>query len=140
MGDIETTAAVEEFKTIIDNIYCNIPHVLDISNTEVIRTYISDHHAIFCLFNETKLQDYKQNSTMKRSFYEKNIVQFSHNLKDETCDIVYEESTRVAFAWFQCVIDLLPDKCFQKRLFKMTCQNRYPWMTNEMQTRITTKK
>ena len=160
--DIETTAAVEAFKnlfcshhlfplinkhtretksskTIIDNIYCNIPHVLDISNIGIIRTYISDHHAIFCLFNETKLQDYKQNSTMKRSFCEKNIAQFSHNLKNETWDIVYEESTQVAFTWFQGVIDLFFDKCFQKRLFKMTYQNGYPWMTNEMRTRITTK-
>ena len=97
--DIETTVAVEEFqnlfcshhlfplinkptretkssKTIIDNIYCNIPHVLDINNIGIIRTYISDHHAIFCLFNETKLQDYKQNSTMKRSFCEKNMPSF----------------------------------------------------------------
>ena len=118
--DIETTAAVEEFKnvfcshhlfplinkptretksskTIIDNIYRNIPHVLDISNTGIIRTYVSAHHAIFCLFNENKLQDYKQNSTMKRSFCEKSIAQFSHNLKNKTCDIVYEESTQVAF-------------------------------------------
>ena len=74
---IETTAAVDEFKnifcshhlyslinkptrdtksskTIIDNIYCNIPHVLNLSNIGIILTYISDHHAIFCLFNETK--------------------------------------------------------------------------------------
>ena len=94
---IETTAAVEEFKnifcshhkptreaksskTIIDNIYCNIPHVLNLSNIGIIRTYISDHHAIFCLFNKTKLQDYKQNTTTKRSFCERNIAQFSHNL------------------------------------------------------------
>ena len=76
---------------------------------------------------------------MKRSFCEKNIAQFSHNLKNETWDIVYEESTQVAFTWFQGVIDLFFDKCFQKRLFKMTYQNRYPWMTNEMRTRITTK-
>ena len=88
------------------------------------------HHAILCLFNETKL---------KRSFCEKNIAQFSHNLKKETWDIVYEESTQVGFTWFQCVIDLFFDKCFQKRLFKMTYQKRYPWMTDEMRTRITTK-
>ena len=65
------------------------------------------------------------------SFCERNIAQF--------WDIVYEESTQVAFTWFQCVIDLFFDKCFQKRLFKMTYQNRYPWMTDEMRTRITTK-
>ena len=77
---------------------------------------------------------------MKRSFCEKNIAQFSHNLKNnETWNIVYEESTQWAFTWFQGVIDMFFDTCFQKRLFKMTYQNRYPWMTNEMRTRITTK-
>ena len=158
-----TTAAVEEFqnlfcshhlfplinkptretkpsKTIIDNIYCNIPHVLDISNTGIIRTYISDHHAIFCLFNETKLQDYKQNSTMKRSFCEKNIAQFSHNLKKMRLGILFMKRvhrwhSRGSKASLICSLT----NAFKKRLFKMTYQNRYPWMTNEMRTRITRK-
>ena len=39
-------------------------------------------------------------------------------LKMRLWDIVYEESTQVAFTWFQGVIDLFFDKCFQKRLFK----------------------
>ena len=46
----------------------------------------------------------------------------------------------MSFKWFQGVIDLFLDKCFQKRLFKMTYQNCYPWMTNGMRTRITQKK
>ena len=102
--DVETSVAMEEFKnifcshhlyplinnptrevkssrTIIDNIYCNVPHGLNTSNVGIIRTYISDHHAIFCLFNETKLHYYKQNTFMKRSFCERNIAQFSDNLK-----------------------------------------------------------
>ena len=76
--DVETSVVMEEFKnifcshhlyplinnptrevkssrTIIDNIYCNVPNALNISNVGIIRTYISDHHAIFRLFNETKL-------------------------------------------------------------------------------------
>ena len=72
------TREVKSSRTIIDNIYCNVPNALNISN---VGTYISDHHAIFCLFNETKLQHYKQNSFMKRSLCEKNIAQLSHNLK-----------------------------------------------------------
>ena len=155
--DVETSVAMEEFKnifcshhlyplinnptrevklsrTIIENIYCNVPNALNISNVGIIRTYISDHHAIFCLFNETKLQHYKQNSFMKRSLCERNIAQFSHNLKKETWDIVYEQSTQSAYTWFQGVIDLFFDKCFPKRLFKMTYQNRYPWMTDEIRT------
>ena len=120
--DVETSVAMEEFKnivcshhlyplinnptrevkssrTIIDNIYCNLKNcvptnALNISNVGIIRTYISDHHAIFCLFNETKLQHYKQNLFMKRSLCERNIAQFSHNLKKETWDIVYEHRWR----------------------------------------------
>ena len=75
------TREVKSSRTIIDNNYCNVSHVLNISNVGIIRTYISDHHAIFCLFNETKLQHYKQNTFMKRSFCERNIVEFNHNLK-----------------------------------------------------------
>ena len=56
------TREVKSSRTIIDNIYCNVPHASTISNVGIIRTYISDHHAIFCLFNEAKLQDYKQNT------------------------------------------------------------------------------
>ena len=47
------TREAKSSKTIIDNIYCNIPHILNLSNIGIIRTYISDHHAILCLFNET---------------------------------------------------------------------------------------
>ena len=35
------TREAKSSKTIIDNIYCNIPHVLIISNIGIIRTYIS---------------------------------------------------------------------------------------------------
>ena len=100
------TREVKSSRTIIDNMYCNVPHALNISNVGIIRTYISDHHAIFCLFNEAKLQHYKQNTFMKRCFCERTIAQFSHNLKEETWDIVYEDSIQTAYTWFQGIIDL----------------------------------
>ena len=76
---------------------------------------------------------------MKRSFCERNVSQFIHYLKKETWDIAYEQSTQLSFTWFQGVFDLFFDKCFKKRSFKVTYQNRYPWMTNDLRTRITTK-
>ena len=33
--------------TIIDNIYCNIPRPLEMSDVGIVRPYISDHNAIF---------------------------------------------------------------------------------------------
>ena len=37
--------------TVIDNIFCNVPSPIDISDVGILRPYISDHHGIF-LCNE----------------------------------------------------------------------------------------
>ena len=37
--------------TVIDNMFCNVPSPLDISDVCILRPYISDHHGIF-LCNE----------------------------------------------------------------------------------------
>ena len=47
---------------------------------------------------------------------------------NETWDIVYTEGTQKAFTWFQGVMDLFFDNCFQKRILTMTYRNRYNWM------------
>ena len=75
------TREVKSSKTITDNIYCNMSHLLNISSVGIIRTYISDHHSIFCLVNDVKSQQYKHNSIMKRNFCERNVSQFIHYLK-----------------------------------------------------------
>ena len=92
--------------------------------------YISDHHAIFCLVNDVKSQQYKHNSIMKRSFCERNVSQFIHYRKKETWDIAYEKSTQLSFSWFQCVFDLFFDKCFKKRYFKVKLSVDDQWYTN----------
>ena len=59
--DAKTSLAGEEFKnifatqhffksskSIIDQIFCNIPYVLNMCKVGIIRTYISDHHAVMC--------------------------------------------------------------------------------------------
>ena len=51
------TREVKPSKSIIDKIYCNIPYVVSISYVGIIRKYINDHRAIFCLFNDVKSQD-----------------------------------------------------------------------------------
>ena len=43
------TREVKSSKTIIDNIFSNVPYALDMCDVGIIRTYISDHHAIFCV-------------------------------------------------------------------------------------------
>ena len=56
---------------------------------------------------------------------------------NETWDIVYTEGAQKAFTWFQGVMDLFFDNCFQKRIITMTYRNRFNWMTKKMRTQIT---
>ena len=132
------TREVKSSKTIIDNIFCNIPDALDIYEIGIIRSYISDHHAIFCIMNNTVNQANKQYVT-KRNYCDKHIAQFCNYLMHETWEDLGELGAQKAFTWFQGAIDLMFDKCFQKRTFAMTYRNRYVWMTNKLRTQITEK-
>ena len=133
------TREIKSSNTIIDNIFCNVPHALETCSVGIIRTYISDHHAVFCILDNAVPQNNKENTIIKRNFCDKNITKFSKYLMNETWDIVYTEGTQKAFTWFQGVMDLFFDNCFQKRILTMTYRNRYNWMTKKMRTQITEK-
>ena len=45
------TREVKSSNTIIDNIFCNVPNALETCGVGIIRTYISDHHAILCILD-----------------------------------------------------------------------------------------
>ena len=45
------TREVKNSKSIIDNIFSNVPYSLDMCDVGIIRTYISDHHAILCVLD-----------------------------------------------------------------------------------------
>ena len=62
------TREVKSSNTIIDNIFCNVPNALETCSVGIIRTYISDHHAIFCILDNVAPQNNKQNTIIKRIF------------------------------------------------------------------------
>ena len=45
------TCEVKSSNIIIDNIFCNVPNVIEICSVGIICIYISDHHAIFCILD-----------------------------------------------------------------------------------------
>ena len=61
--------------TIIDNIYCNLPCPFDMCDTSILRPYISDHNAIFCMLKNITLNK-RSHTYYKRNFSNKNISKF----------------------------------------------------------------
>ena len=43
------TREMKNPKTVIDNIFCNVPLPFVMCDVGILRPYISDHHAIFCI-------------------------------------------------------------------------------------------
>ena len=78
------TREVKSSNTIIDNIFCNVPNALETCSVGIIRTYISDHHAILCILDNVAPQNNEQNTIIKRIFCDKNITKFSKYLMNET--------------------------------------------------------
>ena len=74
--------------------------ILDMCDVRIIRTYISDHHAIFCVLNiviSVPQHSNKQNTVIKRNVCNRNVAQFICYLAKETWHIVYREGTQKAF-------------------------------------------
>ena len=67
--------------TIIDNIYCNIPSPLEMCDVGILRPYISDHNAIFCVLYDTTVSN-DQNSCIKRNFCRKKHFKISQIYKE----------------------------------------------------------
>ena len=132
------TREVNNSKTIIDNIFCNIPLPFNMCDVGILCPYISDHHAIFCILKTHKSSKESQSFT-KRNLCEKNIARFNRSLQRETWDLVYTQGTQKGFTWFQRSANLLFDKCFNKQTYPITYRNRYPWMTNELRAKIMEK-
>ena len=133
------TREVQTSKTTIDNIFSNVPYALNMCKAGIIRTYISDHHAIFCILDNVMPHNNEQNTITKRNLCDKNVTLFNRYLENEAWDIVYREGVQKAFTWFQGVIDLFFDKCFQKQPYILTYRNRYTWMTDKLRTQVSEK-
>ena len=132
------TREIKNSKTVIDNIFCNVPLPFDICDVGILRPYISDHHAIFCILKIEKSHNKPQTFT-KRNYCEENIARFNQCLLSETWDLVYTQDTKKGFTWLQGLVDLFFVKCFPKQTYTITYKNRYPWMTNELRANILKK-
>ena len=96
----KTTREIIFFITIIDNIYCNIPSPLEMSDVGILRPYISDHNAIICVLYDTTVSN-DQHSCIKRNFCKKNFSIVRKYLKNESWDTIYYSSTQETFTEFQ---------------------------------------
>ena len=67
------TREVKNSKTIIDNIFCNVPLPFNMCDFGIICPYISDHHAIFCILKHINLQ--KSLSLLLNVTYPRKILQ-----------------------------------------------------------------
>ena len=105
----------------------------------ILRPYISDHNAIFCVLSDTTVSN-DQHSCIKRNFCRKNISKFRKYLKNESWDNIYYSGTQKAFTEFQGLINLYFDKSFKKHTFTLTYKNLHPWMTNLLRNKIAEKK
>ena len=124
--------------TIIDNIYCNIPRSIKRCDSGILRPFISDHNAVFCVLNDTTVFNDKH-SYIKRNFCKRNISKFCKFLKNELWNNIYYSGTQEAFTEFQRIIIYHFNKSFNKQTFTLTYKNRYPWMTNSLRTKIAEK-
>ena len=68
----QPTRETKSSNSIIDNIYCNIPCPFDTCDVGILRPYISDHNAIFCILNDITLNK-RAYTCSKRNFSNKNI-------------------------------------------------------------------
>ena len=104
----------------------------------ILRPYISDHNAIFCvLYDTTVFND--QHSCIKHNFCRIFFSKLRKYLTNEAWANIYYSGTQEAFTEFQEIINTYFDKSFKKEVFTLTYKNRYPWMTNSLRDKITEK-
>ena len=71
------TREVKSSNTIINNnIFCNVPNALETCSVGIIRTYISDHHTIFCILDNVAPQYNEQNTIIKINLCDKILQHF----------------------------------------------------------------
>ena len=104
----------------------------------ILRPFISDHNAVFCVLNDTTLFNDKH-AYIKRNFCKRTFSKFCKFLKNELWNNIYYSGTHEAFTEFQRLINNHFNKGFNKQTFTLTYNNRYPWMTNSLRTKIAEK-
>ena len=98
---------------------------IEMYDSGILRPFISDHNAVFCVLNDTTVCNDKH-SYIKRNFCKRDISKFCKFLKNELWNDIYYSGTQEAFTEFQRLINSHFDKSFMKQTFTLTYKNRYP--------------
>ena len=125
--------------SLIDNIYSTMPALANGCDSGILEISISDHYGIFTVDKNTTILE-EITPTKKRSFCNKNIVNFCQALRRESWDSVYScDDAQVAYSRFQRAIDMHFTSNFKFHTFAMTYKNRYPWLSAALRTQIKLK-
>ena len=125
--------------SLIDNIYSTMPALANGCDSGILEISISDHYGIFTVDKNTTILEEKT-PTKKRSFCNKNIVNFCQALRRESWDSVYScDDAQVAYSRFKRAIDMHFTSNFKFHTFAMTYKNRYPWLSAALRTQIKLK-
>ena len=77
----QPTRETKSSNTIKDHIYCNIPCPFDMCDVGILRPYISDHNAIFCILNNITLNKRACTPVLNAPFQIKTFLNLKTNAK-----------------------------------------------------------
>ena len=123
------TRVIDHSKSLIDNIYTNLPQFGNICKSGILKTDFSDHYSIFSFSNYDLLAK-KDVHVHKRAITEKNKSNFHKALKRQNWDIVFNtDDVEVSFKYFHDKICELFEDNLPLVKVKVTYSNKLPWIT-----------
>ena len=134
------TRVIDDSKSLIDNIYTNLPQSGNICLSGVLKTDFSDHYSIF-YFSNYDLLAKKDVYVHKRALTEKNKSNFHKALKRQNWDIVFNtDNVEVSFKYFHDKICELFEDDLPLVKVKVTYSNKLPWITQGLREFVETKR
>ena len=119
----------------------------------ILRPYISDHNAIFCVLYDTTVFNYHHSCTKRNFCRKKNISKFWKYLTNEACaniyysnlykalnkyewDLIYSNNYQITFSNFQSVFSKCFMNNFPMKTTKIQYKNRLPYITSGLRKSI----
>ena len=134
------TRVIDDSKSLIDNIYTNLPQFGNICKSGILKTDFSDHYSIFSFSNYDLLAK-KDVHVHKRAITEKNKSNFHKALKRQNWDIVFNtDDVEVSFKYFHDKICELFEDNLPLVKVKVTYSNKLPWITQGLRESVKTKR
>ena len=117
-------------RSLLDNIYTNLPVHIDSCQHGIIISDFSDHFAVFAIFSKTyslPLHKYRKH----RNFNDKNIHRFKIISNNKSWSDIYNtNSAQNCYAIFHSYIQNLFNDCFPEKEVKIKYENKHDWLTN----------